>query len=258
MQKSSVEVCVRHKEYMMKRTILKLANSFLKPFGAKIVRRGSGAFDMSSAVQRIREHDIPIKSILDIGASNGKWSIHTMDVFPSASYLAIEPLHERKDALENLKKRYSNFDYVLCVAGDTDDQEVTLNVSDDLDGSTVDGTGGELRKVPVRTVDAIISERKLGGPFLLKFDTHGYEIPILNGARDTLDRTNVIVMEVYNFEITDLAKRFHEMCLHMEKLGFRCYDIANPMLRLYDKAFWQMDIFFCRSNSRIFTYFHYR
>lgn len=241
----------------MKRTVLKLVNSFLKLFGAKIVRSGSEIFDMSSAVERIYEHNIPIKSIIDIGASNGKWSIDTMKVFPSAYYFAIEPLYERKAALENLKKKYNNFDYVICVAGDTDDQEVTLNVSDDLDGSTVDGTGGEIRKVSAKTIDAIISENKLGGPFLIKFDTHGYEIPILNGARDTLDRTNVIVMEVYNFEITDHSKRFHEMCLHMEKLGFRCYDIANPMIRLYDKAFWQMDIFFCRNKSNIFTYAKY-
>ncbi len=238
---------------LIKRTILKLVNSFLKPFGAKIIKSEYGSFDMASAVQRICEHDIPIKCILDIGASNGRWSIDTMDVFPDASYLAIEPLHEQKCALERLKKRCDNFDYVLCVAGDTDNQVVMLNVSDDLDGSAVDGTGGEPRKVTVKTIDAIISEKKLVGPFLLKFDTHGYEIPILNGAANTLDNTNIIIMEVYNFEITDHANRFHEMCLHVEKLGFRCYDIADPMPRPYDKAFWQMDMFFCRSNSRIFT-----
>jgi len=131
----------------MKRTILRLANSFLNLFNAKIYFDGSSPLNMSSAIQRICTHDIPIKSIIDIGASNCKWSIDTMEFFPNASYLSIEPLYERKDALEKLKKKYNTFDYVLCVAGAEDNQEILLNVSDDLDGSTVNGIGGEKRKL---------------------------------------------------------------------------------------------------------------
>jgi hypothetical protein len=111
--------------------------------------------------------------------------------------------------------------------------------------------------VPVKTVDRIAAEKKLPGPFLVKLDTHGYEIPILRGAKETLKTTNVVIMEVYNFNFTDHAVRFPQMCLHMEDLGFRCYDLADPMLRLYDHAFWQLDIFFCRSDSKIFSHSQY-
>ena len=54
------------------------------------------------------------------------------------------------------------------------------------------------------------------------------------------------------------ALRFHEMCAKMENLGFRCYDIADPMLRDYDKSFWQVDLFFCRNNEKIFEYAYYK
>lgn len=242
----------------MKRALLNLINTFFRPFGAKIVKSESDVFDMSSAVHRIPKHGIPIKSVIDIGASNGKWIMDTIKAFPTASYLAIEPLAEREAALKQLAAKHNNIDYILCVAGETDGQQVMLNVSDDLDGSTVDAIGGNARSVPARTIDSIISEKKLEAPFLLKFDTHGYEIPILNGAKDTLEETNIIIMEVYNFKITDHALRFHEMCLHMEELGFRCYDIAGPMLRLHDNSFWQMDLLFCRSNSNIFSYSQYK
>lgn len=223
-----------------------------------MVSKDSNTFDMSSAVQRIPTHNISVNSIIDIGASNGKWSMDTLKVFPVASYLAIEPLSEREEALEKLKIKHDNFDFALCVAGDADGQHVMLNVADDLDGSSVDATGKNIRKVPVRTIDSIISEKNMKEPFLLKFDTHGYEIAILNGAKDTLDKTNIIIMEVYNYKIEDHALRFHEMCSHMEKLGFRCYDIAGPMLRLYDKSFWQMDLLFCRKDSEIFVYNQYK
>lgn len=242
----------------MKSKILKITNSCLRPFGAEIVKNISDHLQMASAIRRINKHNIRLKTIIDIGASDGKWSLTAMKIFPNASFIAIEPLQERAAALENIKQKYANFDYELCVAGESDLEQITLNVSDDLDGSTVDGTDGEPRQVFTKTIDTIVSEKKLEGPFLLKFDTHGYEIPILNSAQETLRMTDVIIMEVYNFQLTADSLRFHEMCFHMEKLGFRCYDIAAPMLRIYDKSFWQMDIFFCRKYSKIFSYSQYR
>ena len=240
----------------MKRKALKIVNRLLRPFGATIIRSTSAEFVMSSAIERITKHGMVINSIIDIGASTGKWSIEAMTFFPNASFLAIEPLQERKGALKNLKHKLPKFDYILCAAGEEDGNQVTLNVTDDLDGSTVNGMAEEPRKVPVRTVDAIVSEKNLEGPFLLKFDTHGYELPILSGSKNILKETNVIIMEVYN--LTERGLRFPEMCLHMGDLGFRCYDMVDPMLRVYDKAFWQMDLFFCRSDSKIFKYSQYK
>lgn len=236
-------------------------NSLLAPLRVKIVRTRAdtldAAFSLPSAMRRIAGHGIPVNCVLDIGASNGQWSLMAMEIFPRASFIGIEPLRERRPELEHVKQTHSNFDYVLCVAGDTDGVEVTLNVSDDLDSSTVDGVRGLPRVVPVKTVDAIVQEKHLDGPFLMKFDTHGYELPILDGARETLKSTNVVIMEVYNFKITEHAMRFHEMCSNMERLGFRCYDMADPSLRLHDNALWQMDLFFIRSDAKIFSLSQY-
>ena len=242
----------------MKKRIVQAANSILVPCGAKIVSIKSGSFDMKSAIERIAAHSITIRSVIDIGASDGTWSVEAMDIFPKASFLGIEPLLEWQKSLERLKRNRDNFDYALCVAGETDGGHVTMNVADDLVGSSVEGTGGKRRSVPVRSVDALVSEKNLSGPFLLKFDTHGYEVPILNGAKNTLAQTNVIVMEVYCFTISEHSLRFHEICHYMEGLGFRCYDIACPILREYDQAFWQMDMLFARTDSDIFRYAGYR
>ena len=242
----------------MKRAILKAANALLGPLGARIVSTKPDAFAMSSALRRIPGHGIPVESVIDIGASNGKWSLGAMKVFREASVLAIEPLREQDGALAGLKRSHLRFDYALCAAGEKDGHEVVLNVTEDLDGRTVGSAGGEPRKVPVRTIDAIVAERALRGPFLLKFDTHGYEVPILKGAKATLRETNVLVMEVYNFRISPHSFTFPEMCTYVETLGFRCYDLADPMLRAHDGAFWQMDLLFCRSRSKIFSYPHYR
>jgi len=233
-------------------------NSIISVFGVQLIRAKKGqTFDMEAALWRAGNHGIKINTVIDIGALGGKWSLVAMQYFPRAIFLAFEPLKEKKRALEKLKQKYNNFHFELVAAGNEDKQSVFLNVTDDLDGSTVDGKNpGTKRRIPVRTVDSVVSEKKLNGPFLLKFDTHGYEMPILEGCTEVIKETNLIIMETYNFNITDHSIRFHEMCTHMENLGFRCYDIAGPSLRSYDNSFWQIDLFFIPKNSQLFNYPH--
>jgi FkbM family methyltransferase len=235
-----------------------MANTVLRPLGARIIKNTADHVEMMSAIGRVIGHGFEPACVIDIGASDGKWSRDVMRVLPGARYLAIEPLQERRGSLEKLKSAHENFDYSLCVAGSANNGMVTLHVSGDLDGSTVDGGGGPLRDVPVRTIDGLVAEKGLRGPFLLKFDTHGYELPILDGARDTLRNTLVVIMEVYNFRVSEHGLRFHEMCQRMETLGFRCYDMADPMLRAHDQALWQMDLFFCRQDNRMFAHDGYQ
>lgn len=245
----------------MRRRIVRGVNALLAPFGAKVVRASdlasSAPFDMRSALRRIAGHQ-GIRSVIDIGASDGTWSLDAMECFPKAAFLAVEPLEERQAALERLRRRRRNFDYALCVAGDADGAEVSLAVAADLDGSTVGAAGDTQRRVPVRTIDALAAAKGLEGPFLIKFDTHGYELPILAGAEETLGKTSIVVMEVYNFKITDHALRFPEMCSHLERLGFRCCDVAGLLLRPRDQALWQMDLVFARGDAEVFSHSHYR
>ncbi len=106
------------------------------------------------------------------------------------------------------------------------------------------------RKVPATTLDHEVS-RNLPGPFLMKFATHGFELPILAGAMETLKTTSLIVMEVYNSQLNENALRFHEMCAHLETPGFCCADIAAPLSRKRDGLLWQID-FFLRKNAPSF------
>ena len=108
------------------------------------------------------------------------------------------------------------------------------------------------------TVDFEVQRLGLNSPFLLKFDTHGFEVPILEGAKETLRVTSAIVMECYNFKIAPEALLFYEMCEYLGKFGFRPIDVVEPRHRLYDDAFWQMDIAFVKEDRPEFGYKAYR
>lgn len=242
----------------MKKQIVQLLKRKLSPLVSKVWENPFTQFTAPEAMGRMLAHGFPVAGVVDIGASDGRWSRKTMAYFPKAKFLAVEPLEERSAALEALKAEKPNFDFAIAAAGSGKAKEVSLNVSPDLDGSTVDGDGGEARTVRSATLDELVVERSLPGPYLVKFDTHGFEDEILQGAEKTLAQTSVIIMEVYNFKISPHALRFPEMCARLEALGFRCYDMADPLLRVHDRCLWQMDFYFCRSDAKPFSHNDYR
>ncbi len=242
----------------MKKQIVRFLKKKLSPVVSKIWENPFTQFTAPEAMTRLVAHKFPVATVVDIGASDGRWSRKTMGYFPEARFLAVEPLAERAGALEQLKSDRPNFDFAIAAAGSGRAKEVRLNVSPDLDGSTVDGADGESRAVRSATLDELLAERSLPGPYLVKFDTHGFEDEILCGASKTLTQTSVIIMEVYNFKISPHALRFPEMCARLEALGFRCYDMADPLLRPYDRSLWQMDFYFCRADAKPFLHNDYR
>lgn len=232
--------------------LARLVNYMLGMIGLKLILKSKDAFRMKAALQRLSDRVPEARTVIDIGASNGVWSVSAMQTFPEAQFLAVEPLIEQESALQLISSRTARFDYALCVAGPPGENLARITVSDDLDGSTVDDGGILGREVPSKTLDQLVAEKKLAGPFILKFDTHGFEEKILQGAIETLHTTEAIIMECYNFNITKASLRFPEMCLLLEKLGFRPVDLADPMLRPIDNALWQLDLIFMNSANPLF------
>ena len=106
--------------------------------------------------------------------------------------------------------------------------------------------------VPVRRLDGLAAELGLAGPYAIKLDTHGYEIPILEGAGALLAQSALLVIECYNFRVAPQALLAHEMCAWLEARGFRCIDLCDPLHRARDGALWQMDLFFAPAASAAF------
>ena len=213
---------------------------------------------MESVIRRLAPRAAGIGTVIDIGASTGRWSAMAMPYFPNTRFIGVDPLREREPDLQRLKLRNPNFDYVLCAAGEQDSAIIKLAVSGDLDGSTVGGSDGTVREVPLHSIDAIVDMKKCTGPFMLKFDTHGFEVPILKGACETLQQTKYIVMEVYNYRHIEGTLLFHEMCALLDGMGFRCFNVVDLMQRPLDRSLWQMDFFFARKDDEVFRFDTYR
>lgn len=198
---------------------------------------------MESALERAAAtHDI--RGIIDVGASNGSWSLMARRYWPNASFLLIEALADHEEALRAL-----GMEYVLAAAGDRVGT-INFNAPDVFGGAASYGpiADGDF-SVPMTTVDIEVQRTGLPGPYLLKLDTHGFEREILYGAATTLERANLLVIEAYNFELRSGAMRFHELCELLGERGFHCLDLADPMHRSKDGVLWQFDLLFGRADE---------
>jgi len=239
--------------------IKKLLRKMLAKKGYALIKLNASAppFSMESAIRAIANRKHAFQTVIDIGASDGRWSSSLIQVFPNCRYLLIEaqPVHEV--ALKAFCAAHPNAAYVLAAAGNAPGQ-VFFDVSDAFSGqASFEPYNSHNLVVPMTTIDWEVEALHLPGPFLLKFDTHGFEMQIIQGASKTLAQTDVIIMECYNFRLTEQTLLFSEMCEYLLGLGFRCIDLADPMHRVHDGSFWQVDLVFVRSDRPEFAYQSY-
>lgn len=207
---------------------------------------------LEAALSRCRGRISHVGTLLDVGASNGSWSLLARRHFPEMGCFMIEAQQEHETALLKLKRGGPSFDYMIAAAGDCDGS-VHFQEGDLFGGvATHCPKGDGFRQVPMVALDSVVKDRLLSPPFMLKLDTHGFEVPILEGAEETLRKTVLIVIEVYNFQLMPQSLRFHEIIAYLEERGFRCVDICDPLFRK-DGVLWQMDLFFMRADVAEFN-----
>ena len=229
---------------MLPKFLRKFAYHSLWRFGYEIVKLPR-LLSLEAALNRVAANPTPldVRTVIDVGASDGRWSAKVMPFYPQAFYFLIEAQSVHEEALRAFKQAHQNVDYILAAAGDTVG-DVYFDNSMPFSGAAFhEAVNPDLVKMPSTTIDEQVRKLNLQPPYLLKLDTHGFEVPILTGASQTLKQTNMIIIETYNFKINNqTALRFPEMTSWLEDKGFRVADLIEPLYRPIDRLLWQFDL----------------
>jgi FkbM family methyltransferase len=152
----------------------------------------------------------PVRTVLDIGAHAGFFSMHARNTYPDAIIHAYEPNRNMKQFLEH-QSGIGGFTYFLQAVGKKDDM-VLLNIDAKESVHTRCRPGGDIPQVAFRTCLL-----RLGGNVdLLKLDCEGAEWSILADS-ESLAAVRSLVME---YDLVD-GHTEAELVSIVRKLGFR-------------------------------------
>jgi FkbM family methyltransferase len=212
---------------------------------------------LEDALCRLACHKIEIASLIDVGASDGHWSKAFAKRFPGRHHLLVDANQVHEAKLAQTCQENPNWQFVMSAVGNTTGV-LYFDGSDPLGGHLSATPWNErYHPCPVTTVDDLLENYPMPGPLMIKLDTHGVEIPILNGASKALKRTSALIIEVYNFAGGEPAVPFWDLCRSMVEIGFRPLDVFDVLYREVDSAFWQFDLLFVRSDLALFQDLRY-
>ncbi len=176
---------------------------------------------------------VAARTVVDVGVAFGTWELYR--AFPEARFLLVEPLRDYAEHIERIAGQY-RCDIIYKALGERE-QECEIHVDPRMltrsslharTELTDSGSSLELRRIEMATLDSLLDVYgDLEGPILLKIDTEGHELEVINGGGDFLRRVDVVVAEVSVAPRFEGAYSFSEFIAAMDRRGFEVCDFLR-------------------------------
>ena len=151
--------------------------------------------------------DLNLRTIIDVGANKGQFSLLVRSLFPKAKIYAFEPL--RKPATTYLRI-FANDPQVKLFQYAAGEQKIIsqIHVSRQLDSSSIlsmtslqeeffPGTAKTHdEKIVIQRLDEILSAEDIQAPSLCKLDIQGYESHALTGCTEIIEKFDYVYCEI--------------------------------------------------------------
>jgi FkbM family methyltransferase len=214
-------------------------------------------------LRAVREHwlrTLDVRTVIDVGASDGGFARRIRATLPHASLFCFEPLPKPFDALRARFAQDPNFRAaqmaVSNAPGMVSFQENASSGSSslldmaDLHREAYPATRSSTAiAVECTTLDRHFAATELQPRVLLKMDVQGAERLVLEGARATLRRVDIVFSEMSFFELYRGQVLANELIRILEAAGFSLVGIENVSRSLVDGRFLQCDAYFLSAGG---------
>jgi FkbM family methyltransferase len=209
-------------------------------------------FEEDIRILRLLKPRLPERPvILDVGASNGRWTREIVKIFPGATVFLFEPGTAYTDEMLATLASHDRLKLFPIAIGESDGP-VTFHVHPDPQGSTTvewqQGNFATPITVPMRTIDSLVKEGAIPTPDLIKMDIQAGELAALKGAIGTLPSVRVLhletwIMQAYGGKIPLLV----DLMVFLRPLRFRLFDLGTQF-RTDTGALYSIDASFVNEN----------
>jgi FkbM family methyltransferase len=176
---------------------------------------------------------VAARTVVDVGVAFGTWELYR--AFPAARFILVEPLRDYAEYLDEIAAQY-RCDIVYKALGVREElceirvdprvlTRSSLHVRTEL---TDTGSPLEMRRIEMTTLDCLLEVYgDLEGPILLKIDTEGHELAVIEGGGDFLRRVDIVVAEVSIAPRFEGAYGFSDFIAAMDRHGFAVCDFLR-------------------------------
>jgi FkbM family methyltransferase len=179
---------------------------------------------------------LPIRSILDIGANEGQFCKTMRKIFPQSTIYAFEPLPDPFNRLETWTKTQKGRAIAFNVA--LGDEVKTLEMKQHLyfhaSSSMLNTTALCEKMYPMvrkqsaiavqqSTLDRAIAHllQPLAPDILIKLDVQGYEDRVIQGGIKVFQKARACIVEISLDKLYDQQTEFKDIFLLLNDLGYR-------------------------------------
>ena len=190
----------------MRRSIQQVIKFFL------LLRHSSFRQGLRHGVGAAIEHgpmlaDLHLRTIIDVGANKGQFSLLVRSLFPEAKIYAFEPLSTPATTYHRLFAHDPRVKIFQYAAGEKR-MSTQIHVSRRMDSSSIlamtslqeeffPGTASTHdEKIEIKRLDETISSDDIQSPSLCKLDVQGYESQVLAGCTNIINHFDYIYCEI--------------------------------------------------------------
>jgi FkbM family methyltransferase len=209
--------------------------SIIKKMGYDLSRYRPGKHPEARRMRLMQEFQIDL--VLDVGANAGQYGSGLRSAGFKERIVSFEPLSAAFNALQLASTRDPKWEVkntALGAQGGTQAMHVAANSTS---SSLLDMLPSHKEAAPqsryigkesieVQTIDSLSSDLMIDGSSVwLKIDTQGYELEVLKGAEQTLEKIDTIQMEVSMIPLYEGSPDFAEVLEKMKALGYTVISI---------------------------------
>lgn len=188
-----------------------------------------------------------IDVVYDIGATDGSFSDRFQDSIDNQPYYY---LFEANDEYKNMQKHKFEYQFFNAVLSNTEKTVDFYKLMGGGDSYYEEITNTYKNVVPIKkqtvTLNSIGKEYNLPKPDLIKLDTQGSELDILQGSTDYLPFAKLVIIECPIIEYNIGAPLLPEYINFMANYGFDPHAITQ--VHWYNMVMCQIDIAFVRRD----------
>ncbi len=197
------------------------------------------------------------KTLIDVGANKGQFSLIVRYLFPDVEIHAFEPLEAERKLYELVvAEPVKLYSMALGAAAG----EATFFITSQRDSSSLLKPGAvqetaygvvhtSSTTVPVARLSHVVDILAMRRPILLKLDVQGGELDVLNGAEEILPFVDMIYCEASFVHLYERQPLADEIVSHLMQHGFTLRGVFNQSIT---KEFGptQADLLFTNGRQR--------